>query len=535
MQNSEDIRPSLELRELSIKDFQAIRALQAKCFPGMDPYTYNEFRSQLKRFPEGQLGIFYQDQLIGSCNSLILDLDEYSDDHSWEEIADNGMIRNHDPEGDTLYGISVMVDPEFRDMKIGRRIYEARKELCERLNLKRIIVGGRLPNYHKYQDQLTVREYIRSVINKKIYDPVLTFQIQNGFVVKRIIKGYLQEDEASCGYAALLEWPNLEYRHEAPKKKISSMLVRICCIQYQMRKIESFEDFEKQVDYFVDVASDYKSDFVMFPEMLTTQLLSFEPEKRPGLAARQLSTYTDRYIEMFRHMAISYNINIIGGSHFTMEEDHIFNVSYLFRRDGSYETQYKIHITPDETQWWGVQAGSIPKVLDTDRGRIAINICYDVEFPELARYAVDQGAQILFVPYCTDERNGFIRVRTCAQSRAIENQLYVAVAGTTGNIPSVENMAIQYAQTAIFTPSDFQFSRDGIASISEENAEMVVMADLDLEELRRARQNGTVRQLNDRRLDLYNINFEHKPEHSQVLSDELSDQFSDEEEEEKQT
>ncbi|MEX0928075.1 MAG: carbon-nitrogen hydrolase family protein, partial [Balneolales bacterium] len=334
---------------------------------------------------------------------------------------------------------------------------------------------------------------------------------------KRVISNYLDEDHESCGFATLMEWVNLEYQQQAPKRKVSSLPVRICCVQYQMRKIESFGDFARQVEYFVDVASEYKSDFALFPELLTTQLLSFEEEKRPGQAARELTKFTGQYVDFFTDMAISYNVNIIGGSHFTLEEDNVFNVSYLFRRDGTVDKQYKIHVTPSESLWWGVQPGSVPKVFDTDRGKIAINVCYDVEFPELARYAVDRGAQILFVPYCTDERHGFTRVRTCAQARAIENQLYVAMAGTTGNIPSVENMAIQYAQSAIFTPSDFNFARDGIAAVAEENAEMVVIADVDLEVLRRSRHSGTVTPLKDRRSDLYSLTFADKDEYDMVL------------------
>jgi predicted amidohydrolase/GNAT superfamily N-acetyltransferase len=498
----------IELRPLVIDDFESLVALQKRSFGDMGTTTRDQFESAIYQFPEGQMGVFFDDVLVGSSSALVLDLDEYTDTHNWEEIADNGFIRNHDPEGDTLYGIEVMVDPQYRDMKIGRRLYEARKELAMRMNLKRILIGGRLPNYHQYKAEMDIYKYVREVMDKKVYDPVLTFQLKNEFIIKRIIRNYLREDTLSDGYATLMEWVNLEYRHAAPKRKISSQPVRICCVQYQMRKVKDFDEFAQQVEYFVDVASDYKCDFVLLPELLTVQLLSFVKEERPGLAARELTKFTDEYLEFFNRMAMKYNVNIIGGSHFTMENDRVYNVSFLFRRDGSIESQHKIHITPSERRWWGVQPGSEPKVFDTDRGRIAINICYDVEFPELARKATDMGAQILFVPYCTDERHGYMRVRVCAQARAIENQIYVAIAGTTGNIPSIPNMDIQYGQAAILTPSDFPFARDGVAGISEENAEMVVIADVDLEQLRRARHYGTVTPLRDRRKDLYEIRFQ---------------------------
>jgi len=505
-------------RPLQWKDYEEVIALQERCFPGMKVWTPAQFRSQLNRFAEGQIGIFYDDKLIGSASSLIVDIDEYAEDHTWEEVTDNGYIRNHDPEADTLYGIEVMVDPEYQNMKIGRRLYALRKELCVRLNLRRTLVGGRLPGYHKHKDEYSITAYVEAVTNKKLHDPILTFQLKNGFVIKRIIKNYLREDEESCGYACLLEWVNLEYRQKVPRRTITSQPARICCVQYQMRKISSFDDFAQQIEYFIDVASDYKSDFVMFPELLTTQLLSYQSEKRPGLAARELANLTDKYIELFNDLSVRYYVNIIGGSHFTEEDDKVYNISYLFRRDGSVERQYKLHITPSERRWWGIQPGNKLQVFDTDRGRIAILICYDAEFPELSRLAVAKGAQIIFIPYCTDERHGFTRLRICAQARAIENQVYTAIAGTVGNIPSVENMDIQYAQSAIFTPSDFYFARDGVASISETNTEMVVIADVDLELLRRVRYNGTVTHLKDRRTDLYSIRFLHEDENNMVPS-----------------
>ncbi len=498
---------TVDTRPLELSDYPKLLELQAKCFPDMDPTTKDQFESQLYQFQEGQIGIFLDGKLVAASSALMLDFDEYSFNHTWDEIADEGYIRNHDDEGDTLYGIEIMVDPDYQGMKFGRRLYEARKDLCRKMNCKRILIGGRVPNYHLYADKMSITDYIRQVMDKKISDPVLNFQIQNDFVVKRIIRDYLPDDTDSARYATLMEWVNLEYRQTAPKVKVSSSPVRICCVQYKMRKIKSFDDFTQQIEYFVDVASHYKVDFVLFPELLTTQLLSFVGEKRPGLAARELTKFTDQFVEFFNEMAIRYNVNIIGGSHFTMENDRVYNVSYLFHRDGEIDSQYKVHITPSERRWWGVQPGSELKVFDTDCGRVAINICYDVEFPELARYLVDKGAQILFVPYCTDERHGFTRVRITSQARAIENQIYVAIAGTVGNIPSVPNMDIQYAQSAIFTPSDFPFSRDGIVAISEENTEMVVIADVDLAVLRRTRHNGTVTPLKDRRSDLYSIKF----------------------------
>ena len=213
-------------------------------------------------------------------------------------------------------------------------------------------------------------------------------------------------------------------------------------------------------------------------------------------------------MELFTSLAVRYNVNIIGGSHFVEEEDEeIYNISYLFRRDGTIEKQYKIHITPNERKWWGISNGDKVRVFDTDCGKIAIQICYDIEFPELARIATDMGANIIFTPFCTEDRHGYLRVRYCAQARAIENQIYTVISGTVGNLPATENMDIQYAQSAIFAPSDFEFARDGIVGETSPNLEMVLIGDVDLEILRRQRQDGTVKHLKDRRHDVYRVEY----------------------------
>jgi predicted amidohydrolase len=174
-------------------------------------------------------------------------------------------------------------------------------------------------------------------------------------------------------------------------------------------------------------------------------------------------------------------------------------------RDGSVHARRKIHPTPSERYWWNIKGGHDVDVVQTDCGPIAVQICYDVEFPEMTRYLIDQGATLLFVPYCTDSRQGYCRVRYCAQARTIENQCYVIMAGNVGNLPNVENMDIQYSQSCVLTPCDFPFARDGIAADTTPNVEMVAMADLQLDTLRAARQDGTVQNLRDRRFDLYSL------------------------------
>ncbi|MBD3165135.1 GNAT family N-acetyltransferase [bacterium] len=495
----------IRVRQLERGDFSRVVELQEICFPGQSPWTEAEFAGQVATFPEGQLGVEADGILVAVSSSLILDFDIYGFEHTYDEITARGTISNHNPEGDTLYGIDIMVHPDYRGQKLARRLYDARKELVLQLNLMRIVIGGRVPGYHEHKDELSVREYVQQVLSRAIYDPVLTTQLSNGFIIKRIIGNYLEEDRESAGYAILMEWPNIDYMPDSAKVYRSSRPVRISAIQYKMRAINSFDEFAGQCEYFVDTASEYKADFILFPELLTTQLLSFVEEKHPGQAARKLAEFTPDYLDLFNRLAVEYNINIIGGSHFTLEGEKLYNAAYLFQRSGEINRQVKLHNTPDERDWWGLSPGNKVEVFDTDRGRIAILICYDIEFPEVVRIAVEKGARILFVPFCTDERHGYWRVRYCAQARCIENQVYAVIAGTVGNLPKVENMAIQYAQSAILTPSDFMFARDGIAAECTPNIETLVVHDVDLEMLKRSRKSGTTRNWLDRRHDLYQL------------------------------
>jgi predicted amidohydrolase len=144
-------------------------------------------------------------------------------------------------------------------------------------------------------------------------------------------------------------------------------------------------------------------------------------------------------------------------------------------------------------------------VFDTDCGKIAIAICYDIEFPELVRIAAQKGALIVFVPYNTDTRHGYLRIRHCALARCVENHIYVAVSGCTGNLPFVENADLHYAQCAVFTPADAEFARDAIGAESQANIETMIIHDVDVELLRRHKKQGDVQNWNDRRRDMYKV------------------------------
>jgi predicted amidohydrolase len=389
-------------------------------------------------------------------------------------------------------------------MRLARRLYEARKELCENLNLRAIIARGRIPNYIKYADQLTPRQYIEKVRMREIFDPTLTFQLANDFHVKRVLRGYMSGDLESKEYATLLEWSNIYYQKDEAAKTPKSV-IRIGLVQWQMRPFDSLESLYDQIEFFVDAVSDYKSDFILFPELFNAPLMAGYNHLGEAAAIRQLAGYSQQLADRFSEFAMNYNINIITGSMPYLEDEKLYNTGWLCRRDGTREEYRKLHITPAEESAWGIHGGDSLRVFDTDAGKIGVLICYDVEFPELGRLLASQGLQILFVPFMTDTQNGYMRVRRCSQARAIENECYVAIAGSVGNLPDVNNMDIQYGQSAVFTPADFAFPTNGIKTEATPNTEMTLIADVDLDLLKELHSHGSVRNLLDRRLDLYQV------------------------------
>ncbi len=506
MKPSEEQSHKLEVRGLQGSDYDDVKEMMELVYPiSITPWERDELTAQIRQFPEGQICIEDNGKVVAAALSMILDYDEYRDPHTYADIIGKGYSKNHDPEGNCLYGIDVFVHPEYQGMRLGRRLYDARKELCESLNLRGILIGGRIPGYKDHHDQYTPQEYIRMVKNRELFDPVLTFQLANDFHIKKVMKDYLPEDAQSRSYGILLEWNNIYYEPRPKLIGAKKTYARLGVVQWQMRLFASFEEFVQQVEFFVDTVSGYNADLVLFPELFNAPLMAEFNQEYPSEAMRSLAEYTEPLRQALLDMALKYNINIISGSIPEYRDQRLYNVSFLCRRDGTWDAQYKLHLTPDEANYWGLQGGDALRVFDTDVGKIGILICYDIEFPELSRHLVDQGMNILLVPFWTDTKNGYLRVRRCAQARAIENECYVAISGSVGNLPKVENMDIQYSQSAVFTPSDFAFPHDAIAAEATPNTEMTLIVDLDLDLLKELRQQGSVRNLERRRLDLYNV------------------------------
>ncbi|MCI7598736.1 MAG: carbon-nitrogen hydrolase family protein [Prevotella sp.] len=497
----------VELRNLHMEDYDQLAGSFKRIYGNSDIFwTHKQIKKLIDIFPEGQVVVIADNQIVGCALSIIVDYDMVKGDHTYAQVTGNETFNTHNPQGNILYGIEVFIHPGYRGLRLGRRMYEYRKELCEKLNLKAIMFGGRIPNYHKYADKMRPKEYIEKVRSREIYDPVLNFQLSNDFHVRRIIRNYLPNDEESKHYACLLQWDNIYYEPKHDQIVERKPTVRIGMVQWQMRPYKTMDELYEQVEFFIDAVSDYKSDFILFPEYFNAPLMARFNDLGEAQAIRAMAKYTDQIRDHFRELAISYNINIITGSMpYVKDDGSLYNVGFLIRRDGTDEMYEKIHVTPDEEKCWGLTGGSQLRTFDTDCGRIGVLICYDVEFPELSRIMAAQGMQILFVPFMTDTQNAYTRVRICAQARAIENECYVAIAGSVGNLPRVHNMDIQYAQSAVFTPCDFAFPNDGRRAEATPNTEMILVADVDLHSLTQLHTYGSVRNLLDRRTDLYEV------------------------------
>lgn len=278
---------------------------------------------------------------------------------------------------------------------------------------------------------------------------------------------------------------------------------RVSSVQYQLRPIQSFEDFANQCDHYIKSSLEFDSEFIVFPEFFTTQLLSMKKKNGLPQTIDDLPGYTQQYEELFQNLAKKYNVHILGGTHVIEVRGKLRNTAFLFNPQGQILRQEKLHITPVEINAWNMTKGEELKIFDTPFGKIAILTCYDIEFPEIVRMAKARGADIIFCPSCTDNQHGYYRVRYTCHARAIENQVYVVLSGTVGSLPNVDFMRSNYSQAAIITPNDIPFPPKGILAEGEVNHDMVITADLDLSVLYKVRENGSVTTWRDRRTDLY--------------------------------
>jgi predicted amidohydrolase/GNAT superfamily N-acetyltransferase len=472
--------------------------------------TEREYAMQLEAFPGGQLVAVLGKEVIGYATSLIVQLDEESPWYNHTEITGYGTFSTHTPSGQTLYGADIAVHPNHQGKGVAQLLYAGRRALLKRHNLKQLVAGGRIPGYSIYRGRLTPLEYVEKVKAGELTDQALTAHLRAGYTVQGVHLGYL-EDQESLGYATHLIMLN---PHFQPRKRLiagapirrTARHVRVCAAQYDQKRIGTFNDFADQIEFFAQAAASYDSHLLVFPEFVTAQLFSSFP-RGTSLedSIRMLMDLGPQIRELFSELAKTHQLYIVGGTAPMDRDGSRRNVAQFFTPSGSVYEQEKLHITPAERENWGISPGEGIQVFETPIGRLAIAVCYDIEFPELIRLLVEHGVDIILNPFATDERKSYLRVRYCAQARAVENMVYVVMAGNVGGLARSPSMFLNYGQAAICTPSDFAFPMDGIAAEGVVNTQTVVVANLDLGTLDVQRQTASVRPLLDRRGDLYSL------------------------------
>ncbi|MDD5033673.1 MAG: carbon-nitrogen hydrolase family protein [Methylococcaceae bacterium] len=266
--------------------------------------------------------------------------------------------------------------------------------------------------------------------------------------------------------------------------------------QYDIGFLKSWPEYQAKIGRWVAEAAEAEAKILLFPEYFSMELASLFPEPVYQSLSRQLDalqTLHDDFIALYSALAGKHGVHILAGSYPVRQADGGYrNRSYLFRPDGSFDFQDKLQMTRFENEQWLITAGEEIKVLDTEFGKIGVNICYDSEFPMIARKQVEAGADLILVPSCTDTRAGYHRVRIGCQARALENQCYVVQSPTVGMAAWSEAVDVNVGAAAVYTPVDYGYPDDGVLAIGELNQTQWVYADIDLSTIATVRNSGQV-------------------------------------------
>jgi len=274
------------------------------------------------------------------------------------------------------------------------------------------------------------------------------------------------------------------------------MKVKIASAQYDISFLENWDSYQDKIECWVAEAAEKEAKILLFPEYFSMELASLFGKEIYSSLEKQLvamqSVLTD-FQNLFQNLAQRYQCLIQAGTFpIRMESGEYRNRAYLFFADGRIDYQDKMMMTRFENEQWLITSGEEIKYFDTEYGRIAINICYDSEFPLLARQQVQFGANLILVPSCTDTLAGYHRVKIGCQARALENQCFVVQACLVGKAPWSEAVDVNIGAAAIYTPVDRGFPDNGILSSGELDIVQWVFADLSLADIETVRNQGQV-------------------------------------------
>jgi predicted amidohydrolase len=274
------------------------------------------------------------------------------------------------------------------------------------------------------------------------------------------------------------------------------MSVNIAAAQYNISFLATWQDYCTKVTLWVEEAAQQDANILVFPEYASMELASLFEEAIYSSLSKQLEAMQslhDDYVALYQSLAVQYQCYIQAGTFPVRIESGAYrNRAYLFMPDGRVDYQDKLMMTRFENEQWLIESGTDIKTFDTEYGKIGINICYDSEFPLLARQQVEAGCVLILVPTCTDTVAGYNRVKIGCQARALENQCYVVQSSLVGEAPWSEAVDVNIGLSAIYTPVDRGFPDDGILAIGKLNAVQWVIAEICLEDVETVRQQGQV-------------------------------------------
>ncbi|NDD31450.1 MAG: amidohydrolase [Proteobacteria bacterium] len=272
--------------------------------------------------------------------------------------------------------------------------------------------------------------------------------------------------------------------------------VRVAAAQYDVGFHASFDAYAQKVRRWVAEAATQGAGLLVFPEYFSMELVSLFPESvRTSLSYQldALQSVLPDFLDLFRSLAREHGVYIVAGSYpVRVSGEHYRNRAYLLSSDGTVRHQDKIQMTRFENEAWGISPGDTLEVFETSFGCLGIAICYDSEFPLLARRQVEAGATLIAVPSCTDTRSGYWRVRIGCQARALENQCYVVQAPLVGTAEWSPAVDVSTGKAGVYTPVDIGFPEDGVLASGTFDLPQWVYADVDLAEVARVRASGQV-------------------------------------------
>jgi predicted amidohydrolase len=273
-----------------------------------------------------------------------------------------------------------------------------------------------------------------------------------------------------------------------------SRSLTVAAAQYPLDALPSFAAYESKVRKWVAEAAGRGAQLLVFPEYASMELAAIGDRGHDLQGSIDaVSDFLTQIADVHARFAKEFGVTIIAGSAPSRRNGKTYNVAQIASRDGRVVQFDKIMPTPWERDPWHISGGRTLKVFDLGDAKVGLVICYDIEFPLLARALVEAGAEIIVAPSNTETEWGYWRVRHGAQARALENQIYTVQSPTVGPATFCAAVENNVGMAGIFGPPDRGLPFDGVIALGEMNQPQWVIAKLDLDLLHELREQGGVR------------------------------------------